>query len=322
MIDARGRTIDYLRISITDRCNMRCGYCMPERLPDISHEEILRYEEILRICRCAVQTGIHCFKITGGEPLVRKGAVDFMGSLKKMPGVRRVTVTTNGFFLKEALPKLIRAGIDGINISLDSLDRAQFQALTGVDGRDRIMTALQAAVSTGIPTKINAVLLQETKHQIVPLSRLAQDMSVDVRFIELMPIGCGKTKKGLQEEEALSFLLSVYPDLRISGERRGKGPAVYYKSKFLRGRIGCIAANTHKFCSTCNRMRLTSTGFLKPCLCYDEGMDLKAILRSGGHEAERLIRAFRLAAERKPAGHCFDERDKITEWKTMNQIGG
>lgn len=325
MKDKWGRTIDYLRLSLTDRCNLRCRYCMPEALTSVGHEAVLRYEEMQLICRAALALGIDRFKITGGEPLVRKGAVAFMESLKAMKGVRSVTVTTNGLLLSDALPDLVRMGIDGINISLDSLDERQYASLTGGGELSVVRQALEQAAAQCVNVKVNAVLLEETQDQILPLARLAGRFPIDVRFIELMPIGYGTTLKGLTEEAALAVLRRAYPDLAATGERRGNGPASYYQSRYLQGRIGFIAANTHAFCASCNRLRLTSTGFLKPCLCYDDGVDLRPLVRSGqGEDAicQALQHAIAQAVHEKPAKHCFGEQDHISEHKTMNQIGG
>ena len=322
MIDTYGREINYLRISLTDRCNMRCQYCMPGDVPSVGHDEILRYEEILLICRAALQVGIHRFKITGGEPLVRKGVVAFMQSLRQLPGVRSMTLTTNGLLLQPHIAVLKHMAVDAVNISLDSLHAGQFRKISGVDGLSCVRQALAQTVQAGIQTKVNAVLLRQTRSQLLPLAKLAEMMPVDVRFIEMMPIGYGAQQQGWSADEALAVLQSAYPDLHAV-QRHGNGPAVYYTSQKLQGCLGMIAANTHKFCRQCNRMRLTSTGFLKPCLCYDDGVDLKAIVRSGRTDMLAALRqAICRAAAQKPAGHCFDTAGQITENKTMNQIGG
>lgn len=321
MIDRFGRTIDYLRISITDRCNMRCRYCMPDGISAVGHEDILRYEEILAICRVALRLGISRFKVTGGEPFIRKGAADFIQKLRQLPGTASVTVTTNGWLLPQVLPDLQRIGIDGINISLDSLDRMQYQAITGVDALPDVVRAIYRSAASGIRTKINAVLLDDTKEQIVRLAHLAETIPVDVRFIEVMPIGCGAYQRGCSADEALTMLRAAYPDLTPVSTRRGNGPATYYGSCALKGYIGIIAANSHIFCQQCNRLRLTSTGFLKPCLCYDDGVDLRRIVRSGQGELA-LIHAIEEAVTHKPAHHCFHEVQAVTEHKGMNEIGG
>ena len=323
MIDGWGRNINYLRISLTDRCNMRCQYCMPTTIPSVGHDEILRYEELLQICRAALQVGINRFKITGGEPLVRKGAISFMQSLRQLSGVQSMTLTTNGMALGPYIPALQDMAIDAVNISLDSLDAVLFQQISGVDGLSCVWQAIRQTVRSGIRTKINAVMLDMTRSQLLPLAKLAEIMPVDVRFIEIMPIGYGATQTGYTADQALAVLRSVYPDLQIVSQHCGNGPAVYYQSKCMQGCIGFIAANTHKFCHQCNRMRLTSTGFLKPCLCYDDGVDLKTIVRSDQTDSLVALRqAICRAAAQKPAGHCFDDIREMTENKTMNQIGG
>ena len=323
MFDTLGRNIDYLRISLTDRCNLRCKYCMPQDVQELRHEDILRYEEILSICQAAVSLGIKNFKITGGEPLVRKGAVEFLGALKKIPGVTTVTLTTNGCLLTDKLSALQAMGLDGINISLDTMDAKQYKEITGKDGCATVLEAIKSSVGAGILTKVNVVLLKENKQQLLPLAALAEKLPVAVRFIELMPLGYGIKYSGPNEKQALDLFKAKYPDLTLDMKRRGNGPAVYYTSTALQGCLGFISPNTHRFCADCNRMRLTSTGFLKPCLCYSMGVDLRVVVRKGElHREEALTEALQQAVNLKPAGHCFAQKDAITEHKSMNQIGG
>ena len=197
MTDSHGRTIDYMRISITDRCNLRCRYCIPEEVPSIPHEQILRFEEILRICRLAGELGIRKFKVTGGEPFVRKGCLDFLRDLKALPHTEQVTITTNGMLLYDFLPELKAIGIDGINISLDTLNADTFQYLTRRTGLSEVMESIIACQESGIRTKVNSVLLQGINDEdFFPLMELAKKYPVDVRFIELMPIGYGKQYQG------------------------------------------------------------------------------------------------------------------------------
>ena len=325
MVDALGRRIDYMRLSLTDRCNLRCKYCMPQPVADIPHQEILRYEEFLRVCRCAVALGITKFKLTGGEPLARRGAVEFAARLKGLPGVEQVTLTTNGLLLRRALPGLVEAGIDGINLSLDTIDPARYAAVTGSGQLAEAMAAAEAAAASGVPTKLNAVLLGETAPGLPGLVAWANTLPrpVDVRFIELMPLGCAAGHAGPTQEEALALLRAHWPDLRPApaGERRGNGPASYYQSDAMRGRVGFIAANTHIFCQSCNRVRVTSTGGLKPCLCYAGTVDLRALLRGGADDAQ-LTQAMRRAILQKPAAHCFSHPEGMTEHARMNEIGG
>ena len=323
MLDQYGRKIDYLRISVTDRCNLRCRYCMPEPVGTVQHADILRYEEILRICRAAAELGITKFKVTGGEPLVRAGCVDFITALKKQPGTEQVTLTTNGLLLEKNLDALTAAGLDGVNISFDSPDNARFRRITGYtgDGADTLLRVLKECCAKGLKTKINAVLLEETEADAPALAAIAAKLPVDVRFIELMPIGFGTTMKRVSPEDILTALQERWPDLAPTDERRGNGPAHYYKSAALLGRIGFIDAVSHKFCAECNRVRLASTGQLKPCLCYADSADLRALIRGGCTDGE-LREALRAAVYAKPRAHCFDTNAVITEKHAMSQIGG
>ncbi len=321
MKDKSGRCIDYMRISITDRCDLRCKYCMPCPLPKIPHSDILSYEEILQVCRAAITLGINKFKVTGGEPFVRKGATDFIARLKAQPGVECVTVTTNGTMLSGVLSELISAGIDGVNISVDAADAEKYKAITGAGMAAEVLAVVAQCAKSGIRTKVNCVMLDSNDSEFLPLAALARDMPVDVRFIELMPLGYGRALKGPDSAAVLERLKAVYPDLGYTDEKRGNGPAVYYASSRLTGRIGFISANTHKFCASCNRIRLTSTGMLKPCLCYDAAVDLRALLRSGAGDKE-LAQAIAQAVYAKPSAHCFSDKERMTEYRMMNEIGG
>ena len=323
MLDQYGRSIDYLRISITDRCNLRCRYCMPEPVDAVQHADILRYEEILRICRAAIELGITKFKVTGGEPLVRAGCTEFIAELKKQPGTQQVTLTTNGLLLEKNLDALADAGLDGVNISLDTTDNTRFQRITGYtgNGADTLLRVLEECCAKGLKTKINAVLLEETEADAPALAAIAETLPVDVRFIELMPIGFGTSMSRVSPEDILTALRERWPDLAPTDEKRGNGPAHYYKSDLLLGRIGFIDAVSHKFCAECNRVRLTSTGQLKPCLCYADSADLRALIRGGCTDGE-LKEALRASVYAKPRAHCFDTNASITEKHAMSQIGG
>ena len=323
MLDQYGRKIDYLRISVTDRCNLRCRYCMPEPMATVRHEDILRYEEILRICCAAAKLGITKFKVTGGEPLVRAGCTEFIAELKKQPGTQQVTLTTNGLLLEKNLDALADAGLDGVNISLDTTDNARFRSITGYtgDGADTLLRVLEECCAKGLKTKINAVLLEETEADAPALAAIASTLPVDVRFIELMPIGFGTAMRRVSPDDILSALRKRWPDLAPTDERRGNGPAHYYKSDLLLGRIGFIDAVSHKFCADCNRVRLTSTGQLKPCLCYADSADLRTLIR-GGCTDDELREALKISIYNKPRAHCFDTCAAVTERHAMSQIGG
>ena len=318
MVDQFGRTIDYMRLSITDRCNLRCRYCMPNGVEPVTHDDVLTYEEFLRVATAGVELDITKFKVTGGEPLARLGCVEFIARLKALPGVEQVTLTTNGVLLAPVVSQLAEIGIDGVNVSLDAPDRETFAAITGFDTLPQVLESVDSLLAAGIKAKLNCVLLPGCEERLVPLARFAR-RGLDVRFIEVMPIGAGASDSGPSRDAALDILRREWPDLHQVDERRGNGPAHYYATDGLIGRIGMIDAVSHKFCAQCNRMRLTSTGLLKPCLCYGEGADLRTVLRE---RPEELLETLRAAIYGKPRAHCFDRAGDITEQLAMSQIGG
>ena len=262
MIDHNGRKIDYLRISVTDRCNLRCKYCMPDGIRSVPMSQILTFEEILAIVRETAAIGIRCVRLTGGEPLVRLGMPDLVRKLKRVPGIEKVTMTTNGILLQENLPALTGAGLDAVNISLDTMDRAQYRAITGTDGLDTVLSAIPAACASGLRVKVNAVSLALGEDNIRALISLAKDLPADIRFIEMMPIGYGRDFPvadskdriiEMVEKEArpkdfhedpegicrsrfevvdhrtlLDQLQRMYPGMKKEDSVHGFGPAVYY----------------------------------------------------------------------------------------------
>ncbi|MCI6888066.1 MAG: GTP 3',8-cyclase MoaA [Lachnospiraceae bacterium] len=325
MKDRYGRTIDYMRISVTDRCNLRCRYCMPDGIESLPMSEILTLEEICTIAECASALGIHKIKVTGGEPLVRLNCTYLVCRLKAIPGIEKVTITTNGVLLDQYLEELIDAGIDGINISLDTRDRKRFQEITGSDCLPEVMGILKRASDIPVPLKVNAVSLDLGRENWKGLVELAREYPVDVRFIEMMPIGCGRQFPAMNPQELLAEMTEEYPGIAKDPRIHGFGPAVYYQIPGFQGSIGFISAIHGKFCDGCNRVRLTSQGFLKTCLCYEDGSDLRAIIRSGGTEADRKTRLTEVMRDtifRKPAAHCFEQPGQITETHRMVSIGG
>lgn len=318
MYDQYNRKIDYLRISLTDRCNLHCRYCRPEVSEHVPHNEILRYEELWRICRAALQLGILKFKITGGEPLLRKGYSDFIAGLKQTEGVEQVTLTTNGTLLAQQLPALIAAGVDSINVSLDTLDAAYYTELTG-GSLDSVLKSLHELQSAGIPFKLNCVPLAENGlTDIMQLLKLAHKYQAPLRFIELMPLDCNADLKGLSGSEIRSQLEQAGLQLQPDAQRYGNGPASYWRISGYALPVGFIEPLHNKFCAVCNRVRLTSVGMLKPCLYCNEGMNLKRLLRDGGSDAD-LLQAMQEIIYAKPAGHSFDV--KAARFN-MSQIGG
>lgn len=324
MLDSYGRTIDYMRISITDRCNLRCKYCMPDGIVWVPMSQILTLEEILSVASCGASLGIRHIKVTGGEPLVRKDCSYLVKMLKQIPGIEKVTITTNGILLGQYLEELTEAGIDGINISLDTTDRNQYREITGQDGLELVMESLKKASKLDIPVKINAVSL-DLGADWAEVLKLAADYPVDVRFIEMMPIGFGKQFPAISHEVLLKEIEKRYPGMEKDVRAHGFGPAVYYRIPGFLGSVGFISAIHGKFCDSCNRIRLTSQGYLKTCLCYEDGVDLRPVLRSGRPEEEKN-RELRLAMEQavfqKPGAHCFERPGQITEAHGMSAIGG
>ena len=329
MLDGLGRTIDYIRISVTDRCNLRCVYCMPkEGVPQISHEEILTYDEIEEVCRVLADLGISKIKLTGGEPLVRKGLPALVKQLKAVPGIRQVTLTTNGCLLETQLDDLIQAGLDGVNISIDTLDEKRYSRLTRGGRLEDALAGLYAAVrAEAFPVKVNCVpIYGEEKEELLSIVRLAKEAPIHVRFIEMMPIGWGRNFTQLPEDEIKKLLEETYGQLTPYDKVLGNGPGHYYTLEGFRGKIGFISAVSHKFCSFCNRIRLTPEGFLKTCLEYSGGVDLRAVLRGEQEDAKRreaLKEAVLLALKEKPACHHFGEEiQEDTEQRGMSRIGG
>lgn len=309
---------------------------MPDGVAWIPMEELLTYEEIVLICQEAVSLGISKFKVTGGEPLVRKNCAGLIALLKSVDGVKEVTLTTNGILLEEQLDSLVAAGLDGVNISLDTLDEKTYEEITGYPRLAQVLSAIEASVRSGLPTKINVVLQQEVNaDEWQDLAELARRYPVDVRFIELMPIGSGKDRKQVSNTDILAKLRTLYYGRNESetGEesekhrniypdqnRHGNGPAVYFNIPGFQGSIGFISAIHGKFCDKCNRIRLTSVGELKPCLCYGDSISLREAARS--RNTEEIRAKLQEAIMRKPQMHQFESDERITEDKKMSQIGG
>lgn len=325
MEDRYGRQIDYLRISITDRCNLRCIYCMPaEGVSDKAHEEILRFEEILRVVQVALQIGISKFRLTGGEPLLRKGVIPFIRALALLPGVADLAVTTNGTLLGRLGEQLRDAGVNRLNISLDTLDPDKFQRITRRGDFQQVWNGILDAIKLGFqPIKLNVVALKGfNDSEWVDFARLTLDYPLHVRFIELMPIGtswnmaasfasCGEVRGTIEKE---------FGELNSIHTVQGSGPAEYYTLPEAKGTIGFIHAMSNHFCRSCNRLRLTADGKLRPCLHDQHEVDLRGALRSGA-SAEELQRLFSEAIALKPANHHV-ATGASAAGRGMCQIGG
>ena len=324
MIDPNGRLVDYLRISVTDRCNERCLYCLPENYSSwLPRAEILNDEELLAVARTAVALGFKKFRVTGGEPLVRHGVVDFIGRLVAMPGVESVQLTTNGVRLPQLAQPLFDAGLRRINISLDALNESLYHAITGGQLQP-VLDGIKLVKQIGFPSvKLNTVLMRgKNEHEILPLLKFAAEHDVVVRFIELMPVSLTEMlseKNFLPVQEVLS-LLKREDDLEPLAEPMGFGPAKYYRLKRRGVVVGLIGALTDlHFCERCNKMRLTCDGKLRPCLGNHLETDLKPALRPELDTA-KLRELFRSTLLQKPPEHLF--RNNYQPQRVMTAIGG
>ena len=323
MFDRYQREIHYLRLSVTDLCNLRCRYCMPDGVEKLEREAVLTYEEFLRLAALFAQCGIDTVRVTGGEPLVRKNVAQLVAGLKATPGIRRVTLTTNAVLLAEQLPALLDAGLDSVNISLDTLRPEVFRQITARDDFAAVQAGLQAALESGLPVKLNCVPQAGVNEgELEALAALAKNNALQVRFIEMMPIGYGAAMPCISGPELRARFANRWPELHpVEGTTFGNGPAVYYTVPGWKGSIGFIAAVHGKFCASCNRVRLTSQGFLRPCLASEAGCDLKALLRSGASD-EELLTAIRTTIWEKPQEHHFELKQDTPATRGMYRIGG
>ena len=322
--------VDTLRVSVTDRCNLRCLYCMPgEGVSKIPAGDILRYEEILRLVRIGAAQGIRKVRITGGEPLVRSGIAGFVSKLSSVEGIVDLCLTTNGVLLKGLARDLKRAGLNRVTISLDSLRRDRFEQITGRDALDLVLDGIDASLAEGfVPVKVNVVVMQGmNEEEIVDFSRLSVSHPLEVRFIERMPFGkreetrgCGLWEgEGLAGEEVLRRIEEALGPLEpASPTVPFPGPARLYRVPGSQGRIGLITPMTHPFCDACTRLRLTPDGKLRNCLFSDDEIDVRRVLRAG--EDDRGVReAFEEAVRSKPKCDAPNFSDN-NKW--MVEIGG
>ena len=322
MFDSTQRSIHYLRLSVTDLCNLRCRYCMPDGVEKLEREAVLTYEEFLRLAALFAQCGIDTVRVTGGEPLVRKGVDQLVAGLKAIPGIRKVTMTTNGILLARQLPALQKAGLDSVNISLDTLRPEVFAQITARDEFSHVMEGIRAALASGLPVKLNCVpQVGVNEGELEDLAALAETHPLQVRFIEMMPIGYGAAMPCISGPDLRQRFARRWPELQpATGAAFGDGPAVYYTVPGWQGSVGFIAAVHGKFCASCNRVRLTSQGFLRPCLASETGTDLRALVRGGAPDAE-LLQAIRETIWAKPREHHFEDHS-MPATRGMYRIGG
>lgn len=332
MLDRVNRNIEYLRISITDRCNLRCVYCMPSAgVPRLPHEEILRYEEIVRIVKVAAEKGIRKVRLTGGEPLIRKGVASLVREVAAIPGIEDLSLTTNGLLLGRMARELADAGLKRVNVSLDSLDPDRYRELTRGGELKDVLEGIHRAEDAGFdPIKINVVAIKGFNgEEVREFARLTLLKPYHVRFIEFMPIGhraMWENSKVMTEGEVMEKISALGELIPVEqGEQGGQvtnaGPARLYRLPGAKGILGFISPLSNHFCGSCNRLRLTADGKIRPCLFSDTEIDIKTPIRSGCDDVE-LSRLISVALSVKPGGHSIADGVKDKYRRTMSRIGG
>jgi cyclic pyranopterin phosphate synthase len=326
LIDRFGRKIDYLRISITDRCDFRCVYCMAEDMTFLPRAQILTLEEIETIARAFTELGVKKIRITGGEPLVRKGALELLENLGKLPGLKELVITTNGAQLETMASALKRAGVKRINISLDSLDPGKFKSITRVGNLQAVLNGIAAAKAEGFERiKLNTVVLKGSNHEEVgELVQFAVDSGIDISFIEEMPLGVVA-----HHDRALAYYSSdrIKKDLDtrftlLATPEKTGGPSQYFRVAGTDTRVGFISPHSHNFCSACNRVRLTAEGRLLLCLGNEHSVDLKKVVRTHPGDIDELKRTLTEAMQIKPLRHEFNMQEQPVILRYMNMTGG
>lgn len=320
--DSYGRIIDYLRISVIDRCNLRCVYCTPEYGIDLlPQEEILSYEEMLDFVTAAAGLGIKHVRLTGGEPLIRKDFIGFVSRLVKIPGLEDVSLTTNAILLGKYAEELFEAGIKRVNIGIDTFDPAKFKQITRIGDVTEALAGIKKAIEVGMdPIKLNVVVMRGLSDDFAPFIELIYDYPVFVRFIEYMPVSNGVTESAFLSAEEITEKLKSYGEMEAVASPAGAGPGrTYYRYKNAKGAVSQISAMTKHFCPECNRLRLTADGKLRLCLFCDEEIDIKSGLRPRFDriKTEGLIK---MAVSGKPERYDLSGRAK--DGRTMGQIGG
>jgi cyclic pyranopterin phosphate synthase len=299
---------------------------MPEEgIKCVSHDEILSYEEIIYLCEAFAKIGISKIKITGGEPLVRSDLAYLIKKIKEIDNINNVTLTTNGILLEEQIDSLVKAGLDAVNISIDSLEENIYKSITRTGDVKKVIRGIDKALGyKNLIVKVNCVpIIGINDKDILEVTEMARNKNLSVRFIELMPIGLGKDMNGVSEEEIKGIIQAKFGELTPFNKSLGNGPSYYYSLENFKGKIGFISAVNHKFCDKCNRVRLTSNGFLKSCLQYDKGENLKNLINSGKSQ-EELIKVIRNTIYNKPKENKFLEISSYENFEQhiMSQIGG
>lgn len=331
LVDNFARRIRYLRVSVTDRCNYRCTYCMPEELGDQlvfePREAVLTFEELERLIGVFARLGVRKLRLTGGEPTVRKGIVELTTRVARVPGIEQVVMTSNGHLLRELAGPLAAAGVSTINISLDTLDAAKFHQLTGRGDLARVLAGVDAAVAAGMRVKTNAVALHGVNDgELVALCAYAWSRGAVPRFIEHMPMSDGALyapEAELSAAQIRRLLEAALGPLVATDASAGRdpGPARYWRVAATGREVGIISAMTEHFCDDCNRLRLTATGSLHACLGHDDAISLRDVMRRGGSDDD-VVRSIAAAVTGKRAGHVFERTGAGAPQKHMIGIGG
>lgn len=324
MRDKLNRNIDYLRFSITDRCNLRCKYCMGDKdIVFLPKDELLSVEEVGRVTKIFSDLGIKKIRITGGEPLVRRNFRDIVETINNIETIEEINITTNGIRLSEELEFLKDKKIHSLNISLDTLKKDLFKEITGGGDLDKVLFSLHRAIELKFKRiKLNVVLVRgKNDSEIMDFVNLTEKYPIDIRFIELMPIGLGKEYVPISNDEVKDIILKE-KKLTPFDEKIGSGPAIYYKTEKGIGCVGFITPISHNFCEKCNRVRVTPEGFLKLCLHWNDGLNLKGLLRAGVSD-ELIKEKIKLAIDSKPDRHKMEKKDDENfDKRYMNEIGG
>jgi GTP 3',8-cyclase len=322
LYDGCHRRINYLRLSVTDRCNFRCQYCMPaDGILKRSHQDVLSFEELLLLSKVAVSLGVEKIRVTGGEPLLRSGILDFLAELKSLRGLDYLAVTTNGHNLLDTASELKKIGVTSLNVSVDSLDSATFAAVTRTGGLGSVLEGIHYAHELGIPIKLNVVVMKDiNEHEIVDFAMLAFHYNWSVRFIEFMPSSaCHAGLRGVSADEIHQKISSVYPLVPLNSDKHS-GPSQDYKLVGGIGKVGIISAMSCPFCSSCNRIRITSTGGMKNCLFNEEETDLRPYLSTG--DIHGLKQAMIENVLMKPEKHHVSWCSEVNHSLQMSSIGG
>ncbi|MBP2649253.1 MAG: moaA 2 [Firmicutes bacterium] len=326
MRDGHNRQINYLRLSLTDRCNFRCVYCVPPQGKEwLEHSEILTYEEMLRLIKVFNKAGITKIRLTGGEPLVRKGVVEFVAAIKALGVIEDISMTTNGSLLPPLANRLKTAGLNRVNISLDTINSANFTQITTCGRLDDTLSGIKSALKAGLtPVKLNVVLTEAlTESDLTYFTELVYHQPISVRFIEYMPIGNQPVQRGMDVAMVKKLLGLAGREMLIPASViQGDGPAKYYRFPKYQGSFGFITPISEHFCEACNRLRLTADGHLRPCLLSNTEVDIKTPLRNGASDND-LTELFFTAIREKPEGHSLCRASGYPAFeRSMSQIGG